>query len=266
MELYKFCIFLLLLVLLSLGFVSASGESDVFEPINDSFVDNCSDFVFDEDSSYYISDDGFNDSLHDLKDDSLDDDFNDSLHDLKDDDWVLNSTLEGRGGGDSQLSLIQTTITAYDLEMYYRDGSVIYATLKDSSNNPIVNKTVVYILAGHNYTRVTNSIGRVAMGIYARPGNYTVEITFQETGYVSSSKTVHVAVHEIPTTLLANDLQLYYRDGSAISATLKDINGNPIANKTIILNLNGHVYTRITNIMGELVLEFMHDRETILSI
>ncbi|WP_458455854.1 hypothetical protein [Methanobrevibacter sp.] len=39
MEIYKFCIFLLLLVLLSLGFVSASGESDVFEPLNDSFVD-----------------------------------------------------------------------------------------------------------------------------------------------------------------------------------------------------------------------------------
>ena len=235
MDAYKFSVLVAFLFFLVLGSVSAADDNSSFEPLNDSFLNNEFE-VIDEYSSNFNN--------------ISDDDFNYSAEDLKNDSEYLNSSLDDRGGGDSPLSLIQTTITAFDLEMYYRDGSVVYATLKDSNDNPLVNKTVIYIFAGQNYIRITNGIGRVAMGIYARPGNYTVNITFQETGYASSSKTVYVTVNEMPTGLFASDLVMFYRDGSALAVDLRDVYNSPLVNKTIVFNLVGHDYTRVSNSNG----------------
>lgn len=52
------------------------------------------------------------------------------------------------------------------------------------------------------------------------------------------------------TVLSGNDTQLYYNDGTAFKVVLSDNDGTLLSNKSIIFNVNGNNYTRITNNEG----------------
>ena len=49
------------------------------------------------------------------------------------------------------------------------------------------------------------------------------------------------------TVLSGNDTQLYYKDGSAFKVALSDNDGNLLSNKSVIFNVNGKNYTKITD-------------------
>ncbi len=52
------------------------------------------------------------------------------------------------------------------------------------------------------------------------------------------------------TVLSGNDTQLYYNDGSAFKVVLSDNDGNLLSNKSVIFNVNGNNYTKITDNEG----------------
>lgn len=51
--------------------------------------------------------------------------------------------------------------------------------------------------------------------------------------------------------LTVDNVSMFCRDGSRINITLKDCNNRPLANQTVIINMNGVNYTRITNNFGK---------------
>ena len=48
-------------------------------------------------------------------------------------------------------------------------------------------------------------------------------------------------------TVLANDLNMNFQDGSKFSAKTLDGQGNPLANQNIIFNVNGVFYNRVSD-------------------
>lgn len=51
--------------------------------------------------------------------------------------------------------------------------------------------------------------------------------------------------------LTVDNVSMFCRDGSRINITLKDCNNRPLANQTVIINMDGVNYTRITNNFGK---------------
>ena len=54
----------------------------------------------------------------------------------------------------------------------------------------------------------------------------------------------------ITSPIVAEDLEMFYKNGTRYEVTIIDSNGNPLANQTVTITINGIDYTRITNENG----------------
>lgn len=70
-------------------------------------------------------------------------------------------------------------------------------------------------------------------------GNYTVKASFSDKYYQDASAEGKFTVNKIKTTLNADNLVMYYHDGSRFYVTLKDKNNKGIPNQDIVITLNG---------------------------
>ena len=51
-------------------------------------------------------------------------------------------------------------------------------------------------------------------------------------------------------TLIGNDMEMKYKDGSTFNAMVLDGQGKPLANADVTFNINGVLYTRTSNSEG----------------
>lgn len=146
-------------------------------------------------------------------------------------------------------NLIGTEIIANNLNAAYNDG-YLNATLKDVNGNPIVGKRVAYYFNDKCYNRTSDSNGKVSLHIGAKPGSYTFEIRFLgDDNYYSSAKGVSVKVVKKATTVVCTMTSCYYNE--KLNITLKDSNGNVLANKKIVFQFNNSKpYKRTTDSNG----------------
>ena len=66
-----------------------------------------------------------------------------------------------------------TIINSPPVEMYYKDGSKLIATLTDNNNymhHPISNAKVIININGVNYTKITDSRGQVMLSLNLESG------------------------------------------------------------------------------------------------
>ena len=158
-----------------------------------------------------------------------------------------------------------TTLTANNLAFTYGDGNnKLKATLKDKNGKVLTNKTVVFNFNGENYNQKTNSKGVATLTVKAEPKNYTTTISFTNSNYVTSKKTVTVTVKSIPTSLTVNDLTCQYGENNVLSAYLKS-NNNALSNQDIVFNFNGQTYTSKTDSNGLACLSFQAEPNTYLT-
>ncbi|PWB85124.1 bacterial Ig-like domain (group 1) [Methanobrevibacter woesei] len=54
----------------------------------------------------------------------------------------------------------------------------------------------------------------------------------------------------ITSPIVTEDLEMFYKNGTRYEVTITDSNGNPLANQTVTITINGIDYTRITNENG----------------
>lgn len=143
-----------------------------------------------------------------------------------------------------------TTLTANNLAFTYGDGNnKLKATLKDKNGKVLADKTVVFNFNGKNYNQKTDSKGVATLTIGAGPKKYTTTISFTNSNYVTSKKTVTVTVNSIPTSLTVNDLTCNYDDSNAyLYATLKDTKNNKfLSGQTITFKIND----KSTNVVSD---------------
>ena len=137
-----------------------------------------------------------------------------------------------------------------DLVMTYRDGSAWSVTLTDAYGNAISGVSVKMGINGATYNRVTDADGVASLTVNLAPGTYAVNASFVNNKYLSSSLSTIVTVNKATPSLTAEDLVMFYRDGSSYNATLKDNNGNAMANTAIKFTINGKTYSAKTDANG----------------
>jgi aerobic-type carbon monoxide dehydrogenase small subunit (CoxS/CutS family) len=106
---------------------------------------------------------------------------------------------------------------------------------------------------GKNYTAQVKD-GKATIAIPELvAGDYTVPVTYSgDDKYNSLTKEVKVTVEEDKSDIIsAPDVTKYYNGPERFVVTVTDYQGNPLANKTVTIYINGVKYTRTTNATGE---------------
>ena len=94
------------------------------------------------------------------------------------------------------------------------------------------------------YNRTTNENGTAKLNINLNPGEYVLTAIDPLTGLMMSYN-----ITVLPT-LIAEDLNMTYMDGSKFEATLLDGQGSPLKGEKITFNINGVFYNRTTDENG----------------
>ncbi len=136
------------------------------------------------------------------------------------------------------------TLIADNLVKYFRNESQFYISLIDAVGNAVPNVNITMNINGVFYNRATNANGTARLNINLEPGEYTLTAIDPVTGLEMSYN-----ITVLPT-LIADDMNMAYLDGSQFSAKLLDGGGNPLANVNIEFNINGVFYNRTTNSSG----------------
>ncbi|WP_409200530.1 right-handed parallel beta-helix repeat-containing protein [Methanobrevibacter sp. DSM 116169] len=168
--------------------------------------------------------------------------------DLKPGYYIVNAyfngtTIYSKAETIASINVINTIVTK-DLTKYYKNASQFNATIFDSAGNPLINKTVTFIINGKEYNRTTNEKGIAILSINLNPGNYTI-ITINP--YDGSNVTNNVTVL---STVFADNVTLFYCNGSKYGVSVIDGEGNPIVGCNVSLNINGVFYDRTTDVNG----------------
>ena len=142
----------------------------------------------------------------------------------------------------------EPVIYGEDLSMYYKNGSryevSIYqdGKLINSQNN---DSKVIFNVNGVNYTKELVN-GKAFIGINLNPGNYTITTFYHYTDGLAT-KTNNI---EVLSTILANDVVKFFRNGTQYCAKFLDGCGSPLVNASVIFNINGVFYKKQTDDNG----------------
>ena len=136
-------------------------------------------------------------------------------------------------------------LVSHDISLYYKNGTRLEASLLDSNNNPLVNKTIGFEINDITYYKNTNENGSASLAINLNDGVYSFRVFFNgDSTYNNASKKVTVTVLSV---INGNDLIKFYKNDSQYYATFLDGQGNPLANRDVTFNIVGVFYTRTTN-------------------
>ena len=142
----------------------------------------------------------------------------------------------------------EPVIYGEDLSMFYKNGSryevSIYqdGKLINSQNN---DSKVIFNVNGVNYTKELVN-GKASIGINLNPGNYTITTFYHYTDGLAT-KTNNI---EVLSTILANDVVKFFRNGTQYCAKFLDGCGSPLVNASVIFNINGVLYKKQTDYEG----------------
>lgn len=142
----------------------------------------------------------------------------------------------------------EPVIYGEDLSMYYKNGSryevSIYQDGKiiNSQNN---DSKVIFNVNGVNYTKELVN-GKASIGINLNPGNYTITTFYHYTDGLAT-KTNNI---EVFSTIQANDVVKFFRNGTQYCAKFLDGCGSPLVNASVIFNINGVFYKKQTDDNG----------------
>ncbi|WP_303294802.1 Ig-like domain-containing protein [Methanobrevibacter woesei] len=144
--------------------------------------------------------------------------------------------------GDNETTESDNSLVAEDIEMFYKNGTRYEVVLTDGNGNPLANQTIIITIDGVDYEKVTDENGIASLAINLRAGTYTITSTFNETS-INSTIT-------ILNTLEADNVIKYFKNGTHYYVLVVDGQGNPIANQTVTMNIDGVFYTKVTDENG----------------
>ena len=134
--------------------------------------------------------------------------------------------------------LIKSLIVASDLTKYYNNESKFQAKVYNKDGSLATNKSVIFNINGVLYARQSDENGTVSLAINLIPDDYVITTIYDGLEVSNNVK--------ILPTLITENLAMSYHDESAFNATTLDGEGNPLANQTVLFNVNGVFYNRTT--------------------
>ena len=147
-----------------------------------------------------------------------------------------------------------TALTVSDASFKWNNGNkIVSVTLKDINGNVIPNQSIVITVDGKNYTGVTDAKGVAKIKVtISKVGAFDVVAYFSGEGeYIASTSKGKLTLTKDSTSLTsAGKTYAVTATSKSITLTLKDGNGNVIANRKVTATVNGKTYTATTNSKG----------------
>ena len=138
------------------------------------------------------------------------------------------------------------SIFANNVDKYKGSSKSLEIYLNDKYENPLIGEKVAIIINGQTYYREVKDAGYASLAINLNPGEYNVDIRYNgKFGNVQTESNVTVR-----TTLFAEDIVKYYKNGTQFYASFLNKNGNTLKNSKVQFNINGIIYTRTTDENG----------------
>ena len=184
---------ILLLILLSIGFVSASDNgTDEIALIDDSV-------------SQPVDENSLNDEI--------DNDINSSSN-----------------MGVDESCPMSTKIESEDVTTYYKENSEFVSYLKDSNNQPISNKRVSILINSKIYDRTTDVEGKIVLKLNLKPGTYCTKVKFDgDENYTSSIANAIVKVNKAALAIQTKNFKTYFESGFYLKAkVINKVTKNPV--------------------------------------
>ena len=147
-----------------------------------------------------------------------------------------------------EINSIKTVLEAENVVMYYKDGTRFAVVLKDINGNPLANMDVIISINGRDYVKQSDENGTASLGLNLESKNYTVVTAFGGNSKYFGTRSNNTV--SILSTLISKDIVKYYRNGTQFYATVLDFKGNPLANTTVMFNINGVFYNKTTDENG----------------
>ena len=138
---------------------------------------------------------------------------------------------------------VLSTILANDVVKFFRNGTQYCAKFLDGCGSPLVNASVVFNINGVFYKKQTDDRGMAKLNINLRPGEYILTAMHPDALMYGSNITVL-------STILANDVVKFFRNGTQYCAKFLDGCGSPLVNASVIFNINGVFYKKQTDDNG----------------
>ena len=140
--------------------------------------------------------------------------------------------------------IVLSTLIAQNLVKYFRNDSQFFIDLIDGEGNPLVGQNISMNINGVFYTRTTNENGTARLNINLNPGVYVLTAIDPVTGLQMAYN-----ITVLPT-LIAEDINMTFQDGTKFTAKLVDGEGNALVNVAVSFNINGVLYERFTDSKG----------------
>ena len=172
-----------------------------------------------------------------------------------------NATITVSFNGNSEYAAAENRTIFVTVSLNDVSVTVDNATLdlKVGDTHAIKATTIPEIVKEHdiNYTSSNESVATVdENGIVTAisKGNAIITVTVgDDEVFAKNSTEILIRVNNIPTEFRADDVSTVYNVNRYLTITLKDINGNPIGNATVTVDLNG-AKTYTTNNNGQVTI------------
>ena len=140
---------------------------------------------------------------------------------------------------------VMSTIDSSDIVKIFRNGTQYNAIFTDANGTPLPSIKVSFNLHGIIYNRTTDRNGAAKLNINLDAGEYVITAFNSATCEMKSNSIKVISLIE------SDDLTKYYKNASQFVVRIHSADGGYIgAGEEVNFNINGVIYTRLTNATG----------------
>ncbi len=145
------------------------------------------------------------------------------------------------------------TTTAINVSDDGRIGKWLTITLVDANGKAMANKKIAFGFNAKVYNKTTDANGKASLQInLQKAGDYTFAISYLgDNNYEGAFEVVKITVNKQKASMTASGAT--YKASAktkTLTATLKDVAGNPMPEKKVTFTVNGKTYSAITDSKG----------------
>lgn len=167
---------------------------------------------------------------------------------------VAVGTTEVNGHFYVNATKLKVVAVATQMNISSTQRGVVVIAIRDANGNAVSGVTVNYVINGENMTGITDENGTITISDLTN--EVVVSAVFAGNGnFLASNNTAdfNFTIPKVATQLSCAGVTTYYNVGKNLVVTLKDANGNVLANKMVTVNFIGKTYTKVTDANGQII-------------